>query len=121
MDKSAEIGFNCAISINRIHLDISSNLINNNRSISLGVFNFGYVFPINHLVSIVPVMGVGYSNGDYAGSYNSDIIHSGQSTYYTNFGFMCNMKLGRNIGFYTGIGTFESFRMGIIISRLSRK
>jgi len=121
MDKSAEMGLNCAVSIHRIHLDVSSNLMNNNRSLSLGVFNLGYVFPINPLVSIVPVMGVGYSNGDYAGSYHSDILHNGNSTYYANLGFMCNMKLGKNIGLYTGIGTFESFRMGIIIGGFSGK
>lgn len=121
MDKSAEMGLNCAVSIHRIHFDVSSNLMNNNRSLSLGVFNLGYVFPINPLVSIVPVMGVGYSNGDYAGSYHSDILHNSNGTYYANLGFMCNMKLGKNIGIYTGIGTFESFRMGIIIGGFSGK
>jgi hypothetical protein len=121
MDKSAEMGLNCAVSINRIHFDVSSNLMNNNRSLSLGVFNLGYVFPVNPLVSIVPVMGVGYSNGNYAGSYNSDILHNGNNTYYANLGFLCNMKLGKNIGIYTGIGTFESFRMGIVIGGFSGK
>jgi hypothetical protein len=121
MDKSAEMGFNCAVSIKRIHFDVSSNLMNQNRSLSLSVFNFGYVFPINRLVSIVPVLGVGYSNGDYAGSYHSDILHNGNSTCYANLGFMCNMKISKNIGFYTGIGTFESFRMGIVIAGFSGK
>jgi hypothetical protein len=121
MDKSAEMGLNCAVSINRIHLDLSSNMMNNSRALSLGVFNLGYIFPINPMVSIVPVMGIGYSNGVYEGSYNSDILHNGNSTYYANLGFMCNIKLGKNIGFYTGIGTFESFRMGIVIGISSGK
>ena len=77
--------------------------------------------PINRLVSIVPVMGVGFANGDFKGSYNSDIIHNGNNTCYANLGFMCNMKISKNIGFYTGIGTFESFRMGIVIAGLSGK
>jgi hypothetical protein len=121
MDKSAEMGLNCAVSFKRIHFDVSSNLMNQNRSLNLSVFNFGYIFPINRLVSIVPVLGIGYSNGDYEGSYNSDIIHNGNSTCFANLGFMCNMKLSKNIGLYTGIGTFESFRMGIVIAGLSGK
>ena len=113
MDKSAEMGINCAISVNRLHFDLSSNMINDNRSMDLGVANFGYIFPLNFMVSIVPILGVGFSGGDHIGSYHSDIAHWNDNTFYYNAGFMCLMKLGKKLGFYTGIGTFESFRMGI--------
>jgi len=113
MDKSAEMGINCAISVNRLHFDFSSNMINDNRSMDLGVANLGYIIPINFMVSIVPILGFGFSEGDHLGSYHCDILHRNDNTFYYNAGFLCLMKLGKKLGFYTGIGTFESFRMGI--------
>jgi hypothetical protein len=110
----AESGLNLAISINRMHFDFSTNIINKNRSLSLGVANVGFIFPVSLIASIVPVLGVGFSDGDHSGSYHCDIIHTGNSTYYFNAGIDCLIKAGRHIGFYTGIGTFESFRVGII-------
>jgi hypothetical protein len=90
--------------------------MNANRALDLSVFNLGYLFNINALCSFAPVIGIGYSNGNYEGSYNCDIIHNNNNTYYANIGFICNIRLGKNIGLYTGIGTFESFRMGIIFA-----
>jgi hypothetical protein len=113
MDKSSEMGINCALSVNRMHFDFSTNMVNANRSMNMDVANVGYIFPLNYLVSIVPVLGIGFSDGDHAGSYHCDIVHSINSTYYYNAGFICLIKLGKSIGFYTGIGTFESFRIGI--------
>ncbi len=85
---------------------------------NLGVANVGFIFPLNFIVSIVPVLGIGFSDGDRSGSYHGDILHAGNSTYYYNAGFICLMKLSKNIGFYTGIGTFESFRMGVTFAFL---
>jgi hypothetical protein len=113
MDKPAEMGINCAFSINRLHFDLSSNVINDNRSMDLSVANVGYIFPVNFMVSFIPVLGLGISDGNHAGSYHCDIFHSNENTYYCNAGFLFLMKLGKKMGFYTGIGTFESFRMGI--------
>jgi hypothetical protein len=116
MDKPVEMGINCALSVNRLHFDVSSNLMNDNRSMDLSVANVGYIIPVNFMVSFVPVLGFGISNGIHAGSYHCDIMHGNDSTYYYNAGFICLMKLSKRIGMYTGIGTFESFRMGITIA-----
>lgn len=118
MDKSSEMGINCAVSLKRFHFALSTNLMNNNRALDLGVANVGFILPVNYLVSMVPVMGIGFSGGNHSGSYHSDIIHTNDSTYYINAGFMCLMKLGKNVGFYTGIGTFESFRIGVTFAFL---
>jgi len=118
MEKSSEMGINCALSVNRLYFDFSTNVINNNRTISINVANFGFKFPLNFMVSIVPVLGLGFSDGNHAGSYHCDILYLNDKTYYYNVGLMGQMKLGKNIGLYTGIGTFESFRMGITIAFL---
>lgn len=110
------MGINCALSVKRLYFDFSTNEMNKNRTISLNVANLGFIFPLNFMVSIVPVLGLGFSDGNHAGSYHSDILHLNDNTYYYNVGLICEMKLGKNFGFYTGIGTFESFRMGITIA-----
>ena len=115
MEKSYEMGINCALSVTRLYFDFSTNGINTYRTISLSVANVGFIFPLNFMVSIVPVLGLGFSDGNHAGSYHSDILHLNDKTYYYNVGLMYQMRLGKNIGLYTGIGTFESFRMGITI------
>lgn len=112
------MGINCALSVTRLYFDFSTNVINKNRTISLNVANFGFIFPLNFMVSIVPVLGLGSSDGNHAGSYHCDILHLNGNTYYYNVGLICQMNLGKNIGLYTGIGTFESFRIGITIAFL---
>jgi hypothetical protein len=118
MDKSAEMGINCAVSINKIHLDLSSNAGNDKSSLNLGVVNLGYIIAIiPSICSIIPVVGLGMSNGNYKGMYSCDLFHSENQTYYYNLGFIGTIRLGDNLGLYTGIGTFESFRLGVIFGR----
>ena len=118
MDKSSEMGIDCALSVSRLYFDFSTNKMNKNSTIGLSAANFGFIFPLNFMASIVPVIGLGFSDGNHAGSYHSDFLHVNDNTYYYNVGLICKMKLGKKIGLYTGIGTFESFRMGISIAFL---
>jgi hypothetical protein len=118
MDLPSVMGINCAVSFNRIHFDFSTNAMSSSGAIKLGVASAGYILPVNFMVAIVPVFGLGFSDGDHAGSYHCDILHSNGNTYYYNAGLMCQMKLSKNFGLYTGVGTFESFRMGITVAFL---
>ncbi|MCE1197432.1 MAG: hypothetical protein LWW85_00565 [Marinilabiliales bacterium] len=118
MNKSTEVGVNCAVSFNRLQLGISSNFMNDQNKLNIGLVNLGYIVPIlQSVVSVIPVAGIGVSNGNYEGSYGCDFHHSGDRTYYWNLGLNCTVRLAENMGIFTGIGTFESFRMGVILGR----
>jgi hypothetical protein len=126
--ESSNLALNMGFAIYNFYFDFSSNLstgkgeeldftssytIKSNK-LQVSVFNLGYAIRINK-VSIIPLLGYGWTRGIYEDSLAFDTYYFGESKGDINIGAMGVFDLAGKGGLYAGLGTFENFKIGIWI------
>lgn len=129
--KASNVGVNMSMSLNKIYcdfsfngasgkgeqLDFSSSYTKPADKVNVGVFNVGYIISIKKIkkLSLIPVIGWGYSNDIFEDPIGWDTYYYGPVTSHFNIGAVGNVQLGKWVGLYVGCGTYEKFKAGISV------
>ena len=123
---ASNVGFNIMFTINKIYCDISSNGASGDgeeldfsssytrpaNKLNVGVFNVGYIISVKK-VSIIPMVGYGWSNEIYQDPIGWDTYYYGKATGHFNIGVAGNVQLSKMVGLYVGVGNYERFKAGL--------
>jgi hypothetical protein len=97
------------------YLNFSSSYSYPANKISLVVFNVGYAIIIRK-VDIIPQLGLGYANEIYQDPVGWNTYYLKRSSAILNAGIIARANVHKNWRIYTGISTFENFKLGIAYS-----
>lgn len=123
---SSNIGVNFNFSVDQIYMDLSSNCAKGEGEyldftstytrqadkLNIGVCNIGYIITMKK-VSIIPIVGYGWSRKIYQDPIGWDTYCYGKSSGHFNIGVVGNLQLSKVINLHIGIGTYERLKAGL--------
>lgn len=129
--ESSAVGLNLNFALANVYMDFSSNFSTGDGEeldysssqtyesdkLQVNLINFGYAIRLNK-VSIIPVMGYGWTRKIYQDPVAFDTYFYGDSEGKFNIGAIGVFEAFKGGGFYAGVGSFEVFKAGVYFSLL---